>query len=148
MKILLSKINQGSVKVDSATVSSCNRGLVLFVGIEKGDNDLVAKEMANKVINLRIFANDKAKMDYSLKDLNLELLCIPNFTLCARTSRGRRPSFDDTMAPIEASSLFDEFVQCLLNYGVVVKKGSFGKHMDIDLSLNGPVNIILDSKSR
>jgi len=145
MKLLIARITKGQVAVAEEAIGSVSKGIALFVGIAKGDTQAILKEMAEKVINLRIFEDEAGKLAYSLKDKGYSVLCIPNFTLCARTDSGRRPSFDDSLPYAEAEEMFDDFVLVLKSYGVTVEAGLFGAYMDIGLQLNGPVNIILDS---
>jgi len=145
MKVLVTRIHKGMVSADGETVGSINRGIAVFVGIKKGDSPDVLAPMSEKVINLRIFEDEKGKMHYSVKDKNYQILCISNFTLCANTDKGRRPSFENSMPPQQANKLFEDFVMVLKNYGIDVQTGEFGKHMEIDLEMDGPVNIILET---
>ena len=146
MKALVVRISKGEVLVEGKIVSSVKRGIALFAGIEKNDTDSELIAMADKVTNLRIFEDESGKMNYSVKDKRYQILCISNFTLCANTQKGRRPSFEQAMPLAEANKLFDDFVLVLRSKGLDVKVGIFGAHMDIDLELDGPVNIVIDSK--
>ena len=94
-------------------------------------------------MNLRVFENDSCKLHYSLKDKGYQILCISNFTLCARTNKGNRPSFDEAMPPDEANKLFEEFIKLLKSKKIDVQKGIFGQHMDININMDGPINIVL-----
>jgi len=147
MKILVTRVDKAEVFLEKKSLSTIKKGLAIFVSLEKGDNGGKLGEMAEKVINLRIFENQEGKMDYSLKDKNYELLCISNFTLAADTSKGRRPSFENALDPQEANKLFTDFVSILKLKGVATQIGAFGEHMDINLALNGPVNILLEGRS-
>jgi D-tyrosyl-tRNA(Tyr) deacylase len=100
--------------------------------------------MAEKVLNLRIFENEEGKLNYSVKDRGYQILCISNFTLCANTEKGRRPSFENSMSRQEANKYYQDFVCVLKSQGVGVEAGVFGEHMDISLDLDGPVNIMLE----
>ena len=146
MKALVTRVHKGEVIVNGEKLSSIKKGLAIFVSLEKGDNGDKLNEMAERVINLRIFENQEGKLDHSLKDKNYELLCISNFTLAAGLNKGRRPSFDNALGFNEASKLFDSFVLALRSKGVVIQIGAFGKHMDINLALDGPVNILLKER--
>jgi D-tyrosyl-tRNA(Tyr) deacylase len=146
MKVLVARINKGQIIVAEEVVSSCLKGLAVFVSFEKEDFKIDLKTMAEKVINLRIFEDQEGKLAYSVKDKAYSILAIPNFTLCADTDKGRRPSFDNSLAYKEAEKLFDDFVVTLKSYGLTVDEGVFGAYMDIKLDLDGPVNIILESK--
>lgn len=144
MKVLVVRVHKGEVFVEDKRLSAIDRGLAIFVSLEKGDSGAKLDEMAERVINLRIFENQEAKLHYSLRDKNYELLCISNFTLSANTGKGRRPSFEDALGPQEANELFTGFISILKSKGIVVQTGAFGKHMDINLTLDGPVNILLE----
>ena len=143
MKVLVMRVHKGEVFSKHSKSSVINRGLSIFVSLEKGDSSIKLDKMAEKVINLRIFENQEGKLYYSLKDKKYQILCISNFTLAANTSKGRRPSFEDALDLQEASRLFTDFVSILESKGVTIKIGAFGEHMDINLSLDGPINIML-----
>ncbi|MCK4810320.1 MAG: D-tyrosyl-tRNA(Tyr) deacylase [Candidatus Omnitrophica bacterium] len=145
MKILVTRVHQAEVAVGGRTVSSIKKGIAVFVGLEKGDDYPVLSEMAEKVVNLRIFENKQGKFHYSLKDKNYQIMCISNFTLCANTKKGRRPSFEEATPLERANKLFDGFILELKSKGVDARTGVFGEHMDIALDLDGPVNIVLES---
>lgn len=144
MKVLVARVHKGEVSIAGKRLSAIGRGLAIFVSLEKGDNGAKLERIAERVINLRIFENEEGKMYYSLKDNNYELLCISNFTLSADTSKGRRPSFEDALGPEEASKLFADLVSILKSKKIDIQIGAFGKHMDINLSLDGPVNIMIE----
>ena len=146
MRVLVTRINKGEISIRGQAVSSVEKGLALFVSMEKEDNESDLLFLADKVVNLRIFENEQGKMHYSVKDKNYQILCISNFTLCANTDKGRRPSFESSMPPAQANKLFDDFVLLLKSRGVDVSLGVFGERMDIDLVMDGPVNIILQTK--
>ncbi len=146
MKALVVRVHRGELKVEDDVISSIGSGIAVFVGIEKDDTTEQMVKMAEKVVNMRIFENESGKMNFSVKDKNYDIMCIPNFTLCANTEGGRRPSFDHALAPAQAEGMYDDFIGFLKSYGVEVKGGVFGAHMDIQLDLNGPVNIILQAK--
>ena len=99
--------------------------------------------MAQKIVNMRIFEDDNHKMDYSLKDKDYSVLCISNFTLCASTDSGRRPSFEQAMPKDKAQKIFNKFVEKIKALGINVETGAFGKYMRISLDFDGPVNIII-----
>ena len=144
MKVLVMRVHKGEVFLKDSKSSVINKGLTIFVSLEKGDSSAKLERIAEKVINLRIFENQEGKLDYSLKDKKYQILCISNFTLAANTSKGRRPSFEDALDLQEASRLFTDFVSILESKGVAIATGAFGEHMDINLSLDGPVNILLE----
>lgn len=146
MKVVVVRVTGGKVVVEGDTVSTINKGLALFLGIEKDDTPSALVTLADKIVNLRIFENPEGKLSYSIKEKGYQILCIPNFTLCASTDKGRRPSFENSMPREEANKYFEEFVLILRAKGVNVQTGIFGKHMEINLNLDGPVNIVLEAK--
>jgi len=145
MKTLIVRVNKVKVKAAGKVASSIEKGIVVFAGFCKGDNDSTLVTAVDKIVNLRIFENDAGKMFYSVRDKNYGILCIPNFTLCANTSCGRCPSFEDAISQNEAKEMFDKFIVVLRSKGIDVKIGLFGEHMDIDLEMDGPVNIVISS---
>ncbi len=145
MKVLVTRVSKGRVKVEGQTISSIERGLAVFAGIEQNDGLEDLEKMAGKVVNLRIFENEQGKFHYSVLDQNLAILCVSNFTLCADTEKGRRPSFEKAMPLDKAGAMFEQFVSFLCARGVIVYTGEFGAHMDIELEMDGPVNIVLSS---
>ncbi|MBD3263470.1 MAG: D-tyrosyl-tRNA(Tyr) deacylase [Candidatus Omnitrophica bacterium] len=146
MRVIISRIVKGKIKVNRDIISSVGEGLVVFAGFQKADREEVLKKMVDKIINLRIFQDSKSKFNYSLKDKKGAVLCVPNFTLSAVTAKGRRPSFEDSLPFDSAKNMFTEFVELFRKERFEVKKGVFGERMDIELEMEGPVNIILDSR--
>ncbi|MBU1113142.1 MAG: D-tyrosyl-tRNA(Tyr) deacylase [Candidatus Omnitrophica bacterium] len=146
MKVIVARITNGQIKVAEETVSSIAKGIAVFIGFKKGDKPVDLSSMAEKIVNLRIFEDEAGKLAYSTIDKGYSILAIPNFTLNAVTSRGRRPSFDDSLAYTEAEKFFDAFVLALKAYGLTIEEGVFGAHMDIQLDFDGPVNIILENE--
>jgi len=144
MKVILMRTKEASVSVKSEVIASIDKGIVLFVGFSNSDDENTISNMAQKVVNLRVFEDENNKLMYSVKDKNYKILCIPNFTLYANIKKGRRPSFEDVLGKEKASILFDNFILLLKASGVVVESGKFGEHMEILLNLDGPVNIILE----
>ncbi|MFH1876002.1 MAG: D-aminoacyl-tRNA deacylase [Candidatus Omnitrophota bacterium] len=144
MKALIVRINKGSVIADSAPGASIGRGLAVFLGIVKSDTDHDAARLAEKIAHMRIFENESKKLDCSVKDKGYQVLCISNFTLCAKSNKGRRPSFEEAMPKEEARERFENFVLLLRGQGLSVSTGIYGAHMDIALDLDGPVNIVVE----
>ncbi len=143
MKALVVRVHKAEIKVREKIISSIKDGIVLFLGIAKKDTDESLLRIADKVVNLRIFEDEKGKLQFSLKEKNCSLMCISNFTLCANTNKGRRPSFEEVMCAKDAREIFDNFVVLLRSKGIDVKEGIFGEHMEIDLEMDGPLNIVL-----
>lgn len=144
MRAILVRVKEAAVYVDGKIFSKIEKGIVVFVSFKKTDKDLVLVNMAKKILNLRIFENEAGKLDYSIKDKNYSILCIPNFTLYANTSGGRRPSFEDVMEKQKAASLFNDFIMLLKSENLYVGSGLFGEYMNIEMVADGPVNIILE----
>lgn len=147
MKIILQRVLSSSVSVDTKTVASIGKGYLLLLGIEKDDNESMCKTLAYKVSGLRVFEDEKGKMNLSVNDVNGEVLVVSNFTICADCKRGKRPSFSNAKDSSEAKILYNKFCeQIQMNILKEVKKGVFGADMKIEIINDGPVTIILDSK--
>ena len=146
MKAIIQRVNYATVKVDGEIKGSIKQGFLVLLGVEKGDLDEDCQLLAKKTANLRIFNDEKDKMNKSLLDVKGAVLVISNFTLCANNRKGNRPSFDDAMPPVEANRMYEGFCQNLKNEGVaVVEKGVFGAEMAVELLNDGPVTITLDT---
>ena len=144
MRIVLQRVSQASVDVDGKRIAEIDRGLLLLVGIAAGDSDIDLAKTAKKMVDLRIFEDEKHKMNQSLRDVGGAVLAVSQFTLCADVSKGRRPSFVDA-APAElAEPLFDSFVEALREEGVDVQTGEFGAKMAVKLENDGPVTLALE----
>lgn len=144
MKFVIQRVKEASLKVDEKLISEIKKGYVIFMGVKKGDNESNLDLYAKKIVNLRIFEDENERMNYSIKDVNGEILLVSQFTLFADTSHGNRPSFFDAEAPERANELYLKFAKKLEEYDIPVKLGIFGADMKI-LQLNdGPTTIILD----
>jgi D-tyrosyl-tRNA(Tyr) deacylase len=146
VKALLQRVSGASVSVAGEVVGSIGRGLVVFVGIANGDTGKDAQYLAQKLVNLRIFADDKEKFNLSALDIKAELLLVSQFTLLADARKGRRPSFTDAAPPAEAEKLFERFVEGVKASGLKVATGRFQQYMQVEIHNDGPVTIMLDSK--
>ncbi|MBI1730184.1 D-tyrosyl-tRNA(Tyr) deacylase [Candidatus Acetothermia bacterium] len=144
MKIVLQRVSEARVEVDGNVVGSISKGLLLLVGIGKGDTEAVLDQMAEKVINLRIFPDELGKMNLSLIDVDGAILAVSQFTLFGDVRKGRRPSFEKACPPGEANLLFDFFVQRLREKVRHVATGEFGARMQVYLTNDGPVTLILE----
>ena len=145
MKIVLQRVKNASVSVDSALISEIGAGLLLLVGVAKGDGEAEADWLAEKVAGLRVFADGEGKMNLGVQEAGGEVLAVSQFTLLADTRKGKRPSFVAAAPPEEAEMLFDYFCEELRATGVSsVKTGSFGAMMDVALTNDGPVTIVLE----
>ncbi len=145
MKIVLQRVKNASVSVEDALFSEIGPGLLLLVGIAKGDTEVEAEWLAEKVAGLRVFNDAKAKMNLNIREIGGEILAVSQFTLLADTRKGKRPSFVEAAPPREAEPLFDYFCERLRAAGVrSVKTGSFGAMMDVALTNDGPVTVVLE----
>ncbi len=145
MRIVLQRVKNASVTVEGERISEIGPGLLLLVGVAQGDGEAEADWLAEKVTGLRIFGDEKGKMNLGVRDVGGEVLAVSQFTLLADTRKGKRPSFVGAASPEEAESLFDHFCERLHAAGVgSVKTGSFGEMMDVALVNDGPVTIVLE----
>ena len=144
MRIVLQRVSQASVDVDGKRIAEINRGLLLLVGIAVGDSGIDLAKSAKKMVDLRIFEDEKHKMNRSLRDIGGAVLAVSQFTLYADISKGRRPSFMDAAPPELAEPLFDSFVEALRVEGVDVQTGKFGAKMAVRLENDGPVTLALE----
>ena len=143
MRIVLQRVSKASVSVDGKEISAIGRGLLLFIGIGKGSSAVQAEQLAKKISQLRIFSDNKGKMNLSVRDISGEILLISQFTLYASTKKGNRPSFTESEEPVKAKQKYLEFAELLERHGVTVKKGIFGANMAVTLENDGPVTLVL-----
>ena len=127
---------------------SIQQGLVVFVGIGRTDNLSDASYIVNKVVNMRLFDNSDGMFDLSALDIHSQLLIVSQFTLYAQTRKGRRPSFVDAMPPGQARDLYEQTVELFQESGLAIEAGVFKSHMDVSLTNDGPVTIMVDSSDR
>jgi len=145
VRIVLQRVRNASVTVEGEEISEVGPGLLLLVGVERGDGETEADWLAEKVAGLRIFGDENGKMNLGVRDVGGEILAVSQFTLIADTRKGKRPSFVGAAPPEEAERLFDYFCERLRAAGVgSVKTGSFGAMMDVALVNDGPVTIVLE----
>ena len=146
MKIVIQRVLNASVTVDNNTIGAINKGLLIFLGIETDDTDDMLIKYADKIIKLRIFEDENGKTNRSLLDVNGSLLIVSQFTLCADCSHGNRPGFTGAKAPAEANRMYEEFIRICKEQVPIVEHGEFGADMQINLTNDGPVTIILDTE--
>lgn len=146
MIAVLQRVKQASVSVDGVVRGSCGEGLSILLGVANGDTEADAEALAEKIVNLRIFTDENDKMNLSLKDVDGELLVVSNFTLLASYKKGKRPDYMGAAAPAEANRLYEYFISLCRNQVKQVGSGEFGAHMEIQLTDDGPVTIVMDSK--
>jgi len=144
MKVVLQRVSRASVSVAGETVGSIGVGFLALVGFTQGDGDSQTKWMAEKIVGLRVFADDEGKMNRDVTQVGGALLVVSQFTLYADARKGRRPSFVDAAPPDEATVLYERFVKEFEALGVPVETGSFGALMDVQLVNDGPVTLILE----
>lgn len=148
MRILLQRVSEGSVSSQDHPINSIKQGLVLLLGVDKGDTEEDAKYLVDKILNLRIFPNNSSQFDRSILDINGDLLIVSQFTLSADTRKGRRPDFTSAAESSEAEILYNKTVSLFQSSGLVVKTGLFGHHMSVHIRNDGPVTIIMDSSTK
>jgi D-tyrosyl-tRNA(Tyr) deacylase len=144
MKAILQRVSSAKVVVNAKTVSEIGNGLLILLGIAKGDTDASAKTVAQKCALLRIFDDEQGKFNLSVIDVSGEALVVSQFTLLADTSTGRRPSFGSAENPERAKVLYNCFIHELESIGVPTKSGIFGERMLVTLENRGPVTIQLE----
>ena len=144
MKLLIQRVKQASVAVNNQVVGQINQGLLIFIGIVKGDTKQQADYLARKASNLRIFEDNQGKMNLSIKDINGSALVISQFTLAGDCTQGNRPGFDSAARPQEAQPLYEYFSAQLRAEGIPVENGIFQADMQVSLINDGPVTFILE----
>ena len=144
MRIVLQRVSSASVDVARGRIGEIGRGLLLLVGVAPGDEGVDLHRAAQRLVDLRIFEDEAGKMNLSLRDIGGEILAVSQFTLYADTRKGRRPSFVGAAPPEIASPLFDRFVEALRAQGVSVETGEFGAKMDVRLTNDGPVTLVIE----
>ena len=146
MKALLQRVTGASVSVDSEVVGRIGQGIVVFVGVARGDTEKDAQYLVQKTVNLRLFSDEGGKFNLSALDTKGELLVVSQFTLLADTRKGRRPSFTEAALPPQAEVLFEQFVEQARATGLKVETGRFQQYMQVEIRNDGPVTILLNSK--
>lgn len=149
MKVVIQRVSEASVTIDSKIVAKIQRGLLILVGIEDADTIDDSKWLVSKIANLRIFPDENDVMNLSVKDVNGEVIVVSQFTLHASTKKGNRPSYIQAAKPDFAIPMYEQFVQLLeTEIGATIQTGQFGADMKVCLVNDGPVTIIIDSKNK
>lgn len=146
MRVLLQRVKQSRVSVDSKTLGEIGPGLLLLIGIGHEDKESYVQKMADKIVNMRIFEDENGKLNLSALDIGAEILVVSQFTLYADTKSGRRPGFSLAAKPEFAEPLIQVWIKTLQQLGITkVATGEFGANMQVELTNDGPVTIMLDS---
>jgi D-tyrosyl-tRNA(Tyr) deacylase len=146
MRAVIQRVSGASVKVDGQVVGQIGAGLLVLLGVARGDTIDDAVYLAEKVVGLRIFADDDGKMNRCLTDAAAQMLVVSQFTLLGDARKGRRPSFIQAAEPELGRQLYERFVEAVADHGVTVATGSFQSEMEVTLTNSGPVTILLDSR--
>jgi D-tyrosyl-tRNA(Tyr) deacylase len=146
MRAVVQRVKKSSVTVENETVGKIDRGLLVLLGVAKGDDSSDADYFADKITNLRIFEDEAGKLNRSLLEIGGEMLVVSQFTLLGNCRKGRRPSFIDAAEPDMADELYEYFVHQVRQKGVSVKTGQFRARMDVSLINDGPITLIVESK--
>lgn len=148
MRAVIQRVKSAEVKVQKEVKGKIDTGLVVLLGVEDGDSVSDAEYLSAKILKLRIFEDEKGKMNLNVDNVNGAILVVSQFTLLGDCRKGNRPSFDSAAPPVTASRLYSEFVAMLKKSGLRISEGVFGKYMDVYIYNTGPVTILMDSKKR
>jgi len=144
VKVVIQRVTEAKVLVKEELISEIGHGMVILLGVKKGDTEKHARALADRCIHMRIFEDQKGRFNLSLKDIKGEALVVSQFTLLADTSRGRRPSFTDAEEPAKAKQLYEFFISRLNQLGIPTQGGIFAERMKVSLENNGPVTIVTE----
>lgn len=144
MKALIQRVKSASVTIDGLLYSKIGQGLLVFLGVEKGDDKLNAEKLADKLSKLRIFEDENEKMNHSILDIEGEMLIVSQFTLCGDCKKGTRPSFDKSAPPQIANELYEYFISQVKSFNIPVQTGKFGAMMGVELINDGPVTFMVE----
>jgi D-tyrosyl-tRNA(Tyr) deacylase len=144
MRLVVQRVSNAQVVVENEVIGKIGKGYMVLLGVTHEDTKETADFLVKKLINLRVFEDENEKMNLSIKQVNGELLIISQFTLYADTTHGNRPSFISAAKPEQANELYEYFMQKCKDEGLKVEHGKFGAHMDVSLTNDGPVTIMLE----
>lgn len=147
MRLLIQRVKEANVDINGITKSRIEDGFLVFLGIHKDDEQSDIDYCIRKLINLRVFSDENDKLNLSIKDLNYKILVVSQFTLYASTKKGNRPSFDKCAKGESARNLYIQFIEKLKDEKICFQTGEFGADMQVSLTNDGPVTIIIDSRS-
>ena len=145
MRAVIQRVLQADVKVNAQQVGKIDKGLLVYLSVGKEDTVKDAQFMADKLVNLRIFADEAGKMNRSVLDVGGQILLVSNFTLHGDCRKGRRPGFDAAAKPESAQQLYEKVIELVAEQGLIVEKGAFGEYMHVSSINDGPVTFLLDS---
>lgn len=148
MRAVIQRVSRASVTVAGEVTGEIGAGLLVLLGVGSGDSEKDAENLANKVLNLRIFADAADKMNLSVQDIAGSILVVSQFTLHGDCRKGRRPSYNEAAPPVIAEKLYEHFVKALRGLGTPVATGRFQAMMEVSLLNDGPVTILLDSEKK
>ena len=146
MRAVVQRVSRAEVRIEGRVVGRIGRGFVVLLGVAGGDSDADATFLVDRIVGMRVFADDAGKMNLSIAQADGAMLVVSQFTLLADTNSGRRPSFTKAAAPDEARRLYEHFLSLARTRDVKVETGEFGATMEVDLVNDGPVTIILDTR--
>lgn len=146
MIAVVQRVKHSHVAIDGEIVGSCEKGLMVLLGVAAEDDEIDASVLCQKLVKLRIFTDENDKMNLSVRDVGGEMLVVSQFTLLADTSHGNRPSFIGAGDPAHACALYERFIDMVKQEGIPVHSGRFGADMEVSIINDGPVTLILDSK--
>ncbi len=145
MRTVIQRVRKAGVEVDGKIVGQIGKGILVYVGVERGDTEKEMAYMADKILNLRIFPDEEYKMNLCVKDVEGSILSISQFTLASYIAKGRRPDFTNAEEPNNAEALYNKFNECL-SREIEVEKGVFGAMMQVESVNDGPVTFIIEKK--
>ena len=148
MRAVVQRVSDCSVTADGTVTGRIDTGILVYLGVEKDDTDEDLDYIVDKTTGLRIFADSEGKMNLSVVDVGGSVLTVSQFTICADTRKGRRPSYNPAAPPDMGERYYREYIDAVGNMGITVAEGSFGAYMKVSYTNEGPVTIILDSKKR
>ena len=144
MKGLIQRVKRASVTIDGELYSKIGHGILVLLGVEKGDSEENAEKLADKISKLRIFEDENEKMNLSVQDIKGEILVVSQFTLAGDCKKGTRPSFDKAELPQRANELYEYFTELIKQKNIPTKTGVFGAMMEVELINDGPVTFMVE----
>ena len=144
MKLILQRVISASVSINNEEIANISKGILVLIGVEKGDGESQVFFLADKTLNLRVFSDNRRKMNFSCVDIEGDILVVSQFTLAGDCSRGRRPGFDRAADPNAARKLYELYIELLNKSGLKVSTGRFGEDMKVQSINDGPVTFLLE----